>query len=207
MEDEVDSRAGRLRAILRSLTETKRPSRPPRRPRRPAAPPPPSLGLDAKAVGHLCEASFVAGRQAAPEAIEIAQCALSMAGLMESPDRRNQAQAYCWGFIANARRAVGDLDGAEAAFAEAWSRWQTEQPPHLEPLPEWRLHNLEASLRRDQRRFSDALDCLDKATAFAGLDRDVYRMLLLRKKRFTEILIVLEGGDTAPTDYGSADEM
>ena len=126
---------------------------------------------------------------------------------MKEPDRRNQAQAYCRAFIANARRAVGDLDGAEAAFAEAWSRWQQVQPANLELLPEWRCHNLEASLRRDQRRFSDALDCLDKATACAGLDQDVYRMLLRRKKRLTEILITLEGGEPVPTDYGSADEM
>lgn len=189
--------------MLRSTRETKRQSH---RSRRPTAAPP-GHGLDAKAVGHLCEASFVAGRQAAPEAIEIAQCALSMAGLIKEPDRRNQAQAYCWGFLANARRAVGDLDGAEAAFAEAWRRWQPEQPAHLEPLPEWRLHNLEASLRRDQRRFSDALDCLDQATACADLDQDVCRMLLRRKRRLTEILITLEGGDTMPADYGSDDEM
>jgi hypothetical protein len=201
MRDENDSRVDRLiEALLRPTME------PQRQPRRPAAVPP-AHGLDAKAVGHLCEASYVAGRQAAPEAIKIAQCALSMAGLMEGPDRRNQAEAYCWGFLANARRAVGDLDGAEAAFAEVWRRWQPESPAHLEPLPEWRLHNLEASLRRDQRRFHEALDCLDKATAYAGLDQDVNRMLLRRKKRLIEILIRLEGGDTASPDCDSADEM
>jgi hypothetical protein len=32
-------------------------------------------------------------------------------------------------------------------------------------------------------------------------------MLLRRKRRLTEILITLEGGDTMPADYGSADEM
>ncbi|HZF07485.1 MAG TPA: hypothetical protein VFE33_01720 [Thermoanaerobaculia bacterium] len=194
----------RIEAMLRSTSETKR--QPHRSSRTTVAPP--AHGLDAKAVGHLCEASFVAGRQAAPEAIKIAQCALSMAGLMKEPDRRTQAEAYCWGFLANARRAVGDLDGAEAAFAEAWRRWQPVQPANLEPLPEWRLHNLEASLRRDQRRFSDALDCLDKATACADdLDQDVCQRLLRRKRRLTEILITLEGGETVPTDYGSADEM
>lgn len=51
-------------------------------------------------------------------------------------------------------------------FARAWDLWRsgpTRAPGDL--FPAWRLHDLEASLRRDQRQFGAALSCLDRALA------------------------------------------
>ncbi|HVT18125.1 MAG TPA: hypothetical protein VHQ90_18365, partial [Thermoanaerobaculia bacterium] len=69
-------------------------------------------------------------------------------------------------FLANARRVGNDLDGAEEALASAWRLWQAGAAAPG-PLAAWRLLDLEASLRRDQRRFRAALRLLDRVRAEA----------------------------------------
>ncbi len=55
---------------------------------------------------------------------------------------------------------AGKLPAAETSFALAWSLWRSAGPAAANPLAEWRLHDLEASLRRDQRAFEAALACV-----------------------------------------------
>jgi tetratricopeptide (TPR) repeat protein len=80
-------------------------------------------------------------------------------------------EAYAQAMLANALRVVGDLPQATAAFAEA-RKIQRRGGVDLELTA--RIDALEASLRRDLRKFGQALALLDKAIkAFLSLeDRD-----------------------------------
>jgi tetratricopeptide (TPR) repeat protein len=76
-----------------------------------------------------------------------------------------------------------ELDAAEAASRKGrafWERGAKGDPAGL--LPEWRLFDLEASLRRDQRRFAEALKLHGRAEALAP-QAEAGRLLL--NKAFT----------------------
>src|SRR5688500_636738 len=106
------------------------------------------------------------------EALELADLALSIAERVPGETNwRSRVQGYCWAHIANARRVANDHAGADEALARAWDLWRVGAA-HSDPelLAEWRLLDLEASLRRDQRRFSESLELLDKAQAASGGD-------------------------------------
>jgi transcriptional regulator with XRE-family HTH domain len=101
-------------------------------------------------------------------ALELARLALRVADVMPGdPAARSRGRGYAQGFVANALRVDDDLRGAEAAIADAWRLWRAAACPGDSVLGEWRLLALEAALRRDQRRFGAALDCLDQALADA----------------------------------------
>jgi transcriptional regulator with XRE-family HTH domain len=92
----------------------------------------------------ICEASAQAAERDAGEATELADLALSIA--VQAPEElRSRAEGYCWAHLGNARRAAGDLDGAEEAFALARKLWQAGAASEL--LPERRMLDLEAFLR------------------------------------------------------------
>lgn len=71
-------------------------------------------------------------------------------------------RARAWGYIGNAHRVRSDLQGAEDAFASAYAHLLTGTK---DPLERAVLLDLEASLRRDQRRFNDASRLLRRAIA------------------------------------------
>ena len=71
----------------------------------------------------------------------------------------------------------------------AWRLWRAGQPVPAGLLGEWRLLDLEASLRRDLRQFSVALDLLDRALAHAPTE--VKGRILLNKFATLE-----QAGDT-----------
>lgn len=75
-------------------------------------------------------------------------------GLIE--DLRTRA----WAHIANARRVLSDLHGAEQAFRIAWNHLQQGT---LDPLEQAILLDLNASLLRAQRRFDEASRLLRRA--------------------------------------------
>jgi transcriptional regulator with XRE-family HTH domain len=100
-------------------------------------------------MARICEASAEAAGRDAEEARELADLALSIAGRVPE-DVRSRAEGYCWAHLAKARHAAGDFDGAEEAFALAWKLWHAGAASEL--LPERRMADLEASLRRAQPR-------------------------------------------------------
>jgi len=100
-------------------------------------------------MARICEASAQAADRDAGEARELADLAFFIAGRVRE-DLRSRAEGYCWAHLANARRAAGDFDGAEEAFALAWKLWQAGGASEL--LPERRMLELEASLQRAQRQ-------------------------------------------------------
>ena len=72
-------------------------------------------------------------------------------------------QGYAWAHVSNARRVCNDLPGAEEAIVRAWKLWEAGAPGDPGFLnPAW-LPGLEAALRRDQRRFPQALKRIDEA--------------------------------------------
>jgi transcriptional regulator with XRE-family HTH domain len=128
------------------------------------------LGADfERLIECVCAASCRAAAHDPGSALALAGLALRLAALLPGEEsRRLRAQAYVHGFLANALRVASDLPAAEAAFATAWKlRRLAGEGGASELLGEWRLLDLEASLRRDQRRFAAALDLLDRALALA----------------------------------------
>jgi transcriptional regulator with XRE-family HTH domain len=113
---------------------------------------------------HVCEASVRAAAHKPDEAIHLADLAVLIATKSPGgPGWRSRLEGFCWAFVANARRVANDLAGADKAFARAWKLWKAGSVSDADPLPEWRMLDLEASLRRAERRFSEALELLDRA--------------------------------------------
>ena len=136
----------------------------------------------------LCEASVRAAAHRAEEALALAELACRIARRVEeAPGWRSRLEGYCLAHLGNTRRVANDFDGADETFTRAWERWRAggdADPPLLE---EWRLYSLEASLRRAQHRFEEALELLDRAvTASGGRDEAVARLLLKKANVFEQ---------------------
>ncbi len=146
----------------------------------------------------ICEASAQAAAHRAAEALTLADLALSLAGEVSGEEGwRSRLQGYAWAFVANARRVANDFEGADRAFERAWELWRAGTVSDL--LSEWRLLDLEASLRRAQHRFPEALALLDRAIALSVGDKTLVGRILLQKEHvlsqmgnFEEALAVLD---------------
>ncbi|HYO11760.1 MAG TPA: helix-turn-helix transcriptional regulator, partial [Thermoanaerobaculia bacterium] len=138
----------------------------------------------------LCEASVRAAAHGAGEAQELAELAFSIAEQVPGEEGfRSRLLGWCRAFVANVLRVATDFDGAETAFAHAWELWRAGEgadPRGL--LPEWRLLDLEASLRREQRRFSVARELLDRAKASSGDGTLATARILMNKSHVLEQL-------------------
>ena len=78
---------------------------------------------------------------------------------------RQRLQGYAWAHVANARRVCNDLPGADDALARAWRLWEAGEAGDPRILNGVWLPWIEAALRRDQRRFPEALRRIDEALA------------------------------------------
>jgi tetratricopeptide (TPR) repeat protein len=125
----------------------------------------------------LCRESERAAADDAAEAVALARLALQVAETL--PER---LQAYAWAFVGNALRVAGDLRGADDAFRKAAKLRERARPsPAVTALIEPSLElELEACLRRDQRRLPEALETLERALGLAGSGAAVARILALR---------------------------
>ncbi len=134
----------------------------------------------------ICEASIRKAAHKAEEALELAELALSIAERVpEKEGRLSRLKGFCWAHVGNARRVANDHSGAEEDFARTWDLWRAgADVPEL--LAEWRLYDLEASLRRDQRQFSEALNLLDQARTACGEDPLAAGRILLNKEHVFE---------------------
>ena len=143
----------------------------------------------------VCEASIRAAAHKAEEALDLAGLALFIAKRVKGEEGwRSRLEAYCWAHIGNARRVASDLVGSNQAFAQVWKLWQigASSGPVLSLLPEWRLLDLEASLRVGERRFPEALELLSRAQASLGEGNSLaMARVLLKKEHIFELM-----GDT-----------
>lgn len=133
----------------------------------------------------VCKVSIKAAAHRADVALDLAKFAIYIADRVEETYRA-RTQGFCWGHYGNALRVGEDFDGADRAFSRAWDRWHAGADTDPELLPEWRVHSLEASLRRAQHRFPDALARLDRAQACCGQDREALGRILLQKSNVYE---------------------
>ncbi|HXU29513.1 MAG TPA: helix-turn-helix transcriptional regulator, partial [Thermoanaerobaculia bacterium] len=107
-------------------------------------------------VERLAHESEKAAVRDAGAAITLAELALRAAErAAEGTPFRAAALECAWVYLANARRVRGDHEAAEAEFAKA--RRAADPAGEPSPFSRARLLDREASLRRDQRRFPEAL--------------------------------------------------
>jgi transcriptional regulator with XRE-family HTH domain/tetratricopeptide (TPR) repeat protein len=139
----------------------------------------------------LCERVAAESIRKAPnhprEALELAELALLIAERL--PGERAwglRLQGYAWAHVSNARRVCNDLTGAEEAIVRAWKLWEAGEAGDPGYLNQAWLPGLEATLRKDQRRFPEALKRIEEALA---LDPGELRgEILLTKARIHETL-------------------
>jgi tetratricopeptide (TPR) repeat protein len=81
----------------------------------------------------------------------------------------NDLKARGWSYLANIRRIRSDLRGADEAFSSA--KLYLDEGSG-DPLERARLLDLEASLRREQRRFATAIELLKEVVTIYGKTRD-----------------------------------
>lgn len=117
----------------------------------------------------FCRESERAAADDTTVAMSLAETALLVARHLPEP-LRPRAEAWSLGFIGNVRRVTGgDFEAAERPFAQAWRLWRSgEDPEGL--FSEAYLLDMEASLRRAQRRFPEAHRLHDRALALAKPD-------------------------------------
>ncbi|HEX6902962.1 MAG TPA: helix-turn-helix transcriptional regulator [Thermoanaerobaculia bacterium] len=135
----------------------------------------------------VCRESVDAARDSADRALELADLALHIAELTPGDEAwRSRVQGYAWAHVGNARRVKGNLPAADEAFRNASKFWQDGEDTESDILDGARLWDLEASLRRAQGRFKEALDLLDQALS---VDRGVrVERILLKKATVLEAL-------------------
>jgi len=111
----------------------------------------------------LCDASGDAASREVEAAAGLARLARQVAEEeLEPGGFRTRLTGRTAAYGANVLRVAGELPEAETAFVEAKRLWDAGSDPSglLDP---GRMLDLEASLRRSQRRFDEALACLDEA--------------------------------------------
>ena len=114
----------------------------------------------------VCRESVDAARDSADRALELADLALRISEVTPGDEAwRSRVQGYAWAHVGNARRVKGELPGADEAFSRTKYFWQAGEVGMPDLLDETRVLDLEASLRREQGRFANALSLLDRALA------------------------------------------
>ena len=112
-----------------------------------------------------CEASVREASRNVERAAAWAHFAREVAARVQGPEGWcRRVRGYAAAHVANVLRVSGNLELAETTLEEAKHLWQAGSDPAgiLDP---GRLLDLEASLRRDQRRLPEALALLDEAAA------------------------------------------
>ena len=131
----------------------------------------------------LCEKSEAAASHRAERALELGELACRVAAVAPGGEVwRRRLQGYTLAFLANAVRVAQDLPRAQEIFARALDLWQAGAAADPGLLAAWRVPDLEASLRRGQRSFVQALERLETALALAPLEE---KGRILLKKAFT----------------------
>lgn len=116
-------------------------------------------------VERLCEESVVQASRDLERSAALARLAHEVADRVAGPEEwRLRVQGFAAAHVANALRVAGKLKASDARMEEAKRLWHAGSDPDA-VLDPGRLLDLEASLRRDQRRFEEALELLDRATS------------------------------------------
>ncbi len=138
---------------------------------------------------HVCRESIASAADCADDALDLARLAELIARLIRGAETRCfRLQGYAWFFVGNAFRVKGKLSHADDAFQQANQLWKAGiggDPEGL--LDEARVLDLEASLRREQRNFPEALSLLDRALVADQSRKWAGRILVNRAKVLEEL--------------------
>lgn len=135
----------------------------------------------------LCRESVRAAADDAGEAVELAELALHVANRVPGDEkRRARLQGWAWYHVGNGRRVHGRLPEAGTAVDTADRLWEAGEGADGGLLDAGRVLDLKSSLRREQRRFGEALDLLDQALALGPAGAAAARLLVKRAKILEE---------------------
>lgn len=128
----------------------------------------------------VAEESPVAASRSLEEAASWARLAVEVAERVRGPEEwQRRVRGYAAAFGPNVLRVAGELNSASTALGDTKRLWLSgSDPDHV--LDPGRVLELEASLRRDQRQFDEALARLDEARPISRRPASV-----LIKKAFT----------------------
>ncbi len=119
-------------------------------------------------VERLAHESERAAARNVAEALTLGALAVSAADLVPGPPAlQAAAREYAWRYLSNARRVKGLHAEAEVALTRAKREEPLACQLAMSPFSRARMLDLEASLRREQRRFEEALRLQDEALALA----------------------------------------
>lgn len=111
----------------------------------------------------ICELSVREASRDLKRATALARLAVKIAERVQGPEWwHDRVLGYAMAHLANIMRVAGHLKVADGLLEKAKRLWDAGADPDgvLDP---GRLPNLEGALRRDQRRFDEALACHDEA--------------------------------------------
>lgn len=115
----------------------------------------------------ICRESESAAADKPAEALKLVELALFVARHVPGTDAwRVRLEGFCSAFLANAHKAANQVPTAAEVFARALRLWH-EGKDEAGVLSGAYLFHLEASLRREQRLFPQALELHDKARKLA----------------------------------------
>lgn len=135
----------------------------------------------------LCAESERAAAHLTESSLDLAELALIQAELADVEERRRPwLRWYAWSYLGNARRVAGALPSADEAFLSSRKAMASAEGDPA-PLDASRPLDLEASLRREQRRFGEALALLDQALELAPSETSRGRILIKKSKTLETI--------------------
>ena len=130
------------------------------------------------------EACLSDARRATELAILAVRIALALPKDSYHPDWVQDLQARSFAYLANALKVANELTAADLAFSDAERRFSWQSPPL-----EAELLSLKSSLRREQRRYAEALEAAAAALKIyrdLGDRRGVLACHLLQAKSYEE---------------------
>ncbi len=142
----------------------------------------------------LCQESIRAAVHKIEVALDLAELAVSIAERVTEEERwRSFLIGFCLAHVANAQRVATDFDAADVTFARALALWKAGEGVDPYPLAEWWMPVIEASLRRGQGNFQQALELLDRASALCGTDPWARALIPLNKEHVFDHMGDLQG--------------
>jgi tetratricopeptide (TPR) repeat protein len=144
----------------------------------------------------LIEASQERGFKDPERALELADLAIEVSRMLPEDhcgaDPAIQLESRAWAQSANAQRILGNLEVAERCFATAEELLAETNGVGI--FDEARLYDLKASLRRDQRRWPEALELHDRVI---GIYQCLGQRHLLGRAYAQKATVISEIGDFA----------
>ena len=149
----------------------------------------------------VCHESERAAAHKVEVALDLADLALFIARRVPGGDGwRSRVEGYSWAYIGNARRVANELKKADIAFSNTWKLWRAGATAEPAILAEWRLLDREASLRRDQQRFAESLELLERAKNASKGDPLARARILLNQEHIYEQTGDIQGALTVLTE-------